>query len=292
MTHIRGIIGYLVTPFSREGINESALRAMIDQQVEAGVHALAPLGSTGESAYLEDNEWEQVARVTVDQCAGRVPVIVGASALSTDKTLRLASKAEELGADAVMVLPLSYWKLTESEIYGHYKSISDSIGIPIMAYNNPGTSGMDMSPELLVRMVQELERVTMVKESSGDIQRMHHIHELSGGAVPFFNGCNPLALEALCAGASGWCTAAPNLIAQLNLDLWEAVQAGRLADARDCFYRQLPVLRFILAGGLPATIKAALRLQGLEAGEPRLPLTALPQAGVQELAALMADVRD
>ncbi len=291
MTRIEGIIGYLVTPFSGFEVDESALRDMVDHLIEAGVHGLAPLGSTGESAYLDNPEWEQVARVTVKHTAGRVPVIVGASALTTAKALSFATRAQELGADAVMVLPLSYWKLTEDEIFQHYKAISDGISIPIMAYNNPGTSGVDMSPELLVRMVRDIENVTMVKESSGDIQRMHRIHELTDGEVPFFNGCNPLALEALCAGAADWCTAAPNLIAGLNLELWNAVSNGRLEDAKSCFYRQLPLLRFILEGGLPATIKAALRLQGLDAGDPRLPLTPLSEEGIGELSALMAAVR-
>ena len=147
-----------------------------------------------------------------------------------------------------------------------------------------------MPPELLLHMLKELENVTMVKESSGDIQRMHQLRELSGGEAVFFNGCNPLALEALVAGAAGWCTAAPNLIAGLNTALWEAVSSGRMDEAQACFQKQLPLLRFILAGGLPATIKAALNLQGIDAGAPRLPLMPLDDSSVTELEAMMAAV--
>jgi 4-hydroxy-tetrahydrodipicolinate synthase len=290
MTALKGILGYLVTPFGKNGLGIDAdiLRITVDHLIEGGVHGVAPLGSTGESANLTDDEWREVVEVTISQVAGRVPTVVGVSALTTEKTTRFAALAEELGADALMVLPISYWKLSEDEILTHYAAVSEAVSLPIMAYNNPATSGIDMSPELLVRMVMELENVTMVKESSGDIQRMHALRELSDDTIPFFNGCNPLALEALCAGAGGWCTAAPNLIAGLNIALWEAVCEDRLDDGRECFYKQLPILRFILSRGLPATVKAALRLQGIDAGTPRLPLKPLDEEAVEELAALMA----
>lgn len=290
MVTIEGIIGYLVTPFSDSGagVHEATLRRTVDHLIEGGVHGVAPLGSTGENAYLDDDEWLRVVEVTTSQVAGRVPTVVGASALTTAKTVYFAEAAEGAGADAIMVLPISYWKLSDDEVFAHYAAVSDAISIPIMAYNNPATSGVDMPPELLLRMVSELENVTMIKESSGDIQRMHRLRELSNGNARFFNGCNPLALEALVAGAAGWCTAAPNLIAGLNIALWEAVSASRMDDARACFEEQLPLLRFILAGGLPATVKAALNLQGIEAGAPRLPLMPLDDSKVAELTALMA----
>ena len=184
-----------------------------------------------------------------------------------------------------MVLPASYWKLSEAEILAHYAAIGDSVGVPIMLYNNPATSGTDMSVELILRIIKHVANVTMVKESTGDIQRMHQLHRQSD--VPFYNGCNPLALEAFAAGAKGWCTAAPNLIPQLNLDLYDAVLANDLTKARALFYRQLPLLEFILKGGLPATIKAGLRLTGLEAGDPRLPVFPLGEAAIEQLKTLL-----
>ena len=247
--------------------------------IASGVHAIAPLGSTGEGAYLSDSEWDQVAEFSIKHVAKRVPTIVSVSDLTTAKAVRRARFAEAHGADVVMVLPASYWKLTEAEILAHYRAIGESIGVPIMLYNNPATSGTDMSVDLILRIVNAVENVTMVKESTGDIQRMHKLQMLGEGQVPFYNGCNPLALEAFAAGAKGWCTAAPNLIPQLNLDLYEAAMAGDLDRARDLFYRQLPLLDFILKGGLPATIKAGLRQTGLEVGDPRLPVFALSAAG-------------
>jgi 4-hydroxy-tetrahydrodipicolinate synthase len=288
---LRGIIGYLITPFDVKGAPDlGTLSGLVDHLIDQKIQGIAPLGSTGESAYLSREEWTSVARTTIEATRSRVPVIVGASALTTADTVSMCRTAQDLGADAVMVLPISYWKLNDDEIFRHYQAISDAISIPIMAYNNPATAGVDMSPELLWRMVRDIEHVTMVKESSGDIQRMHSLHLLSKGALPFFNGCNPLALEAFAAGAQGWCTAAPNLIGNEVAALWEAVEANDFAAARTLFLRQLPVLSFILSGGLPATVKAGLALLDKPCGVPRLPLHPLGDTDTQKLAQLLSTV--
>ncbi|WP_248919810.1 dihydrodipicolinate synthase family protein [Pseudomonas entomophila] len=288
-TRFHGIIGYTITPFSQDGeqLDLPALGQSIDRLVAGGVQAIAPLGSTGEGAYLSDNEWQQVAQYSLERIAKRVPSIVSVSDLTTAGAIRRARFAQQHGADAVMVLPSAYWKLSEAEILQHYRAIGAAIDLPIMLYNNPATSGTDMPVELILRIVREVDNVTMVKESTGDIQRMHKLQVLGEGQVPFYNGCNPLALEAFVAGATGWCTAAANLIPDLNQRLYQAVLAGELEQARTLFYRQLPLLDFILKGGLPATIKAGLALTGLPVGEPRRPVFGLDDAGRTKLLTLL-----
>ncbi|WP_322066300.1 dihydrodipicolinate synthase family protein [Burkholderia ubonensis] len=288
-TLLQGIIAYPVTPFSADGdVDLKALDALIERLVADGVHGIAPLGSTGESAYLSDAEWEAVADTSIRAVRKRVPTVVGISDLTTAGAVRRARFAEQAGADAVMVLPVSYWKLSNDEIVGHYRAIGDAIGIPVMLYNNPATSGVDMSPELIATICRTVDNVTMVKESTGDIMRMHRLAQLSDGAIPFYNGSNPMALAALAAGAAGWCTAAPNLNARLPLALVEAVRAGDLARAREVFHAQLPLLQFIVSGGLPVTVKAGLRLRGFDAGEPRKPLLPLGEDRTRDLARLLA----
>ncbi|WDH54697.1 dihydrodipicolinate synthase family protein [Pseudomonas chlororaphis] len=291
--NIHGIIGYTITPFTANGeqLDLDTLGRSIDRLIDSGVQAIAPLGSTGEGAYLSDAEWDQVAEFSIRHIARRVPTIVSVSDLTTAKAVRRARFAEAKGADAVMVLPTSYWKLSEAEILAHYQTIGDSVGVPIMLYNNPATSGTDMSVELILRIFHAVENVTMVKESTGDIQRMHKLQLLGEGQVPFYNGCNPLALEAFAAGAKGWCTAAANLIPQLNLDLYQAVLDNDLERARELFYRQLPVLDFILKGGLPTTIKAGLNMTGLQVGDPRLPVFPLNETGRNQLQAMLNALR-
>lgn len=291
MTQIHGIIAYPITPFTADGdhVDTDTLAAVVEQLVSTGAHAVAPLGSTGESAYLTEAEFDAVVDTTVDTVAGRVPVIVGASDLTTANTIRRAHYAQQAGADVVMVLPISYWKLSEREIVQHYASISAAVDLPIMVYNNPATSGIDMTPELLVRMFNDIDNVRMVKESTGDLSRMLRIKELSGGTLPFYNGSNPLVLDALLAGASGWCTAAPNLRPQPCLDLYDAVRRGDRARAQEIYDELAPLLRFIVAGGLPTTVKAGLDLLGRNAGAPRPPLLPLDEAGRTELKGLLAD---
>ncbi|KWH29001.1 dihydrodipicolinate synthase family protein [Burkholderia stagnalis] len=286
---LQGIIAYPVTPFSADGgVDLKALEALIERLIADGVHGIAPLGSTGESAYLSDAEWDAVADASIRAVRKRVPTVVGISDLTTAGAVRRARFAEQAGADAVMVLPVSYWKLSNDEIVGHYRAIGEAIGIPVMLYNNPATSGVDMSPELIATICRTVDNVTMVKESTGDIMRMHRLAQLSDGAIPFYNGSNPMALAALAAGAAGWCTAAPNLNARLPLALVEAVRAGNLAQAREVFHAQLPLLQFIVSGGLPVTVKAGLRLRGFDAGEPRKPLLPLGEDRTRELARLLA----
>ena len=287
---IHGIIAYPITPFGRDGgVDSATLTTLLEKLIGAGVHAIAPLGSTGEAAYLTEDEFDSVVDTTVNTVGRRVPVIVGASDLTTANTVRRARYAQHAGADAVMILPVSYWKLSTREIAQHYATVAAALDIPIMAYNNPATSGIDMSPELLVQMFTEIDNLTMVKESTGDLDRMLRIKELTGNTLPFYNGSNPLILDALTAGASGWCTAAPNLRPQPCLDLYAATQAGDY-DAAKAIYEDLsPLLRFIVAGGLPTTVKAGLNLLGAHVGDPRPPLLPLDEAGLDEMRSLLID---
>jgi 4-hydroxy-tetrahydrodipicolinate synthase len=287
---IHGIIAYPITPFGSDGgLDTATLTTLLEKLIGAGVHAIAPLGSTGEAAYLTEDEFDSVVDTTVNAVGHRVPVIVGASDLTTANTVRRARYAQHAGADAVMILPVSYWKLSTREIAQHYATVAAALSIPIMAYNNPATSGIDMSPELLVQMFTEIDNLMMVKESTGDLDRMLRIKELTGNTLPFYNGSNPLILDALTAGASGWCTAAPNLRPQPCLDLYTATQAGDY-DAAKAIYEDLsPLLRFIVAGGLPTTVKAGLNLLGTHVGDPRPPLLPLDETGLDEMRSLLID---
>ncbi|MDH6195808.1 4-hydroxy-tetrahydrodipicolinate synthase [Mycobacterium frederiksbergense] len=286
---IHGILAYPVTPFTADNkVDFDKLEALVEQLVVTGAHVIVPLGSAGESAYLTEAEFDGVIDTTINVVNGRVPVVIGASDLTTANTVRRAQYAQKAGAAAVMILPISYWKLSEREIVQHYTTVGAAIDIPILVYNNPGTSGIDMSPELLVRMFEQIDNVTMVKESTGDLSRMLRIAELSDRQLPFYIGNNPLALKAFKAGATGWCTAAPNLLPQPCLDLYDAIRAGDHARAEAIYEDLRPLLEFIVAGGLPTTVKGGLDLLGQGVGDPRPPLLPLDDSGRDELRKLLA----
>ena len=279
----KGIIAYPITPFDEnESVDLPLFKTLVERLVASGSHGIAPLGSTGVLPYLTDQEKEAITEATIQQVAGRVPTLVGVSNLTTERTIYHASFAEKAGATAVMIIPMSYWKLTDDEIVNHYDAVASKISIPIMAYNNPATGGVDMSPTLLKRLL-EIPNVTMIKESTGDVQRMHLLKRELGDDVAFYNGSNPLALAAFAAGAKGWCTAAPNLIPELNLSLYDAIQNNDLASAQILFLEQLNLLRFIVAKGLPRAIQAGLTILGENAGHLRAPLQPLTETETTEL---------
>ncbi len=286
----KGVIAYPITPFDQEEkVDISLFKKLVERLVISGSHGIAPLGSTGVLPYLTDEEKEAITEATIQQVGGRVPILVGVSSLTTEKTIHHAKFAENAGADAVMIIPMSYWKLTDDEIVAHYDAVASKISIPIMAYNNPATDGVDMSPALLKRLL-EIPNVTMIKESTGDIQRMHYLRKELGEEVAFYNGSNPLALAAFAAGAKGWCTAAPNLIPELNIELYNAVQNNDLETAQNLFYKQVDLLKFIVAKGLPRAVKSGLNILGENSGQLRSPLKPLTELETSELKEILSTI--
>lgn len=289
---LKGVIAYPITPFDvREQVDIPLFKKLVQRLVLSGSDAIAPLGSTGVLPYLSDEEKESLTESCIQQVADRVPTLVGVSNLTTERTIHHARFAEKAGATALMIIPMSYWKLSDEEIFRHYDKVAAAVSIPIMAYNNPATSGIDMSPALLKRLL-EIPNVTMIKESSGDIQRMHLLRRSLGEEVAFYNGSNPLALAAFAAGATGWCTAAPNLIPELNNALYKAVLDNDLEKAQQLFYRQFDLLRFIVAKGLPRAVQAGLNILGEEAGYLRSPLMPLTEQETAELERLLTGVKN
>lgn len=291
-TKFKGIIAYPITPFDcNEKVDVKLFKHLVDRLIKNGSNAIAPLGSTGVMPYLNDDEKEELTEACIKQVNKQVPVLVGVSNLTTEKTIHHAKFAEKAGADAVMIIPMSYWKLTDDEIVNHYEAVARQISIPIMAYNNPATGGVDMSAVLLKRLL-EIPNITMIKESTGDIQRMHYLRKELGEDVAFYNGSNPLALSAFAAGATGWCTAAPNLIPSLNARLYKAVLENDLLQAQNIFYTQVDLLKFIVQKGLPRSIQAGLNILGEESGYLRKPLKELTEREKKELEIILKKTTD
>jgi len=284
LPQFHGIIAYPVTPFDASGaVDEAALRRLIDRLIGDGAHAIAPLGSTGESAYLSDDEWQRVAAISIEQVRKRVPVIVGVSDLTTEGAAARARFADQRGGDAVMLLPVSYWKLSEAEIHAHVKAVAHATRTPVMLYNNPATSGVDMSPESIVRMVNAIDNVTMVKESSGDIAQMT---DLVAGTPDQFNvlaGSATTFYASLCVGATGGILALACVLPEACVRLFKLTRDGRHDEAAALQRRLVPVAKLVGSlHGVPG-LKAALRLVDCDAGLPRPPLAPVSEAVMASL---------
>lgn len=272
---LKGIIGYLLTPCDDSGaVDHGMLERHVERLIGDGVHALAPLGSVGCLPYLDDAEREAVIRTAVAAAAGRVPVLAGVSSLGTASTARHARYAERAGAAAVQVLPSTYWKLTEAEILAYYREVCQAVSIPVMVYNNPFTTGIDLPVPFLASLA-ELPNVTMIKESSPDPSKIARLREACGDRAAVYIGLNCMARTGFADGAAGWCTASPNVSPQFALNLYRCAVAGDTAGADDWFGRQIDLLNFLMDHGLPRTVAAGLRLRGFDSGRLRAPLAPL-----------------
>lgn len=275
MRHVwKGVMAALVTPMTAaEEVDLDRLGELIEYLIAEGVQGLSPLGSTGEYYALTDVERRSVVRVVVQAVGGRVPVVVGANAGSTREVVAYAREAEALGADGVL-LSAPYYSLPGcSELFEHFRVVDEAIGIPIMLYNYPGRTGVDMTPALIERLAG-LQNVRYVKESTGDLARVGEILRRVDGNLGVFCGCDTLALESLRSGAVGWVGGGVNVLPREHVQLFElACEREDQPAAERLYTRLLPVLSMLEdEGKYTQMVKAGCALAGHPVGPPRRPL--------------------
>ncbi len=287
-----GVYPFLATPFTDDAeqqVDAARLHSHIDELIVAGkVHGITALGSTGEFALMSEAERQLVAETTIDAVRKRVPAVIGTAAISTKVAVALSKHAERAGADAIIVNPQSYWLPTEDELFDHYGAIARAVSIPVMVYNNPGTTKIDMSPKFIARLNREFSHFISVKESSGDIRRVQNILELTDGKMSVSIGHQSLGLAAFATGATGWTTGIANTIPGLCVAVFEeAVNRRNFDKARQLFNRILPLCDFYAEKSLCRSVKAAAEIMDKPLGPPRLPLQRLTQADYQTLRELL-----
>jgi len=285
-TRWEGVFPALVTPMTAdEEVDCDELAKLVDDLIEqGGVHGVIPLGSTGEYYALTTEERHRVVETTLQAVADRVPVVVGCNAAATREVIEHCRFAEKSGASGVL-LPAPYYSLpTQDELFEHYRAVDQAIGIPIMLYNYPGRTGVDMMPEL-VRRLAELDQVQYVKESTGDVTRVSQIIGLCGDKITVFCGCDNEALEHFALGARGWVGGAVNFLPKIHARLFElTVREKDFVAARELYYKLLPVLCVVEAGGkYTQYVKACCQLKGHPVGPPRRPLLPPSPNEIEEL---------
>ncbi len=288
MGKLRGIYVVLVTPFTADGdVNYEGMKENVEWLVDQGVHGVIPLGSTGEFASLNDREKRQVTETVIDTVNGRVPVVVGASAETTERAIEYAKQAKQFGAAGALILPPWYYTPDPDEIVHHYTRICEAVDLPIMIYNNPFTSKVDIEPETVARLA-ELPTIDCLKESSGDFRRIARIRQLTDEQLGIFCGWEDMAYEFFLMGAIGWVCVIGNVVPKMAVDLFRLVREKKdLESAWALYKRMLPLLRYLeYAGKTQKALKYALGKMGLCGGyssSPKLPLDDIEQAKVDRL---------
>jgi 4-hydroxy-tetrahydrodipicolinate synthase len=279
-----GIIPAVTTPFDSAGaVDLPALERNASALVDAGVHGLVATGTMGEAGSLSVQERRQVVAAVAGAASGRVPVTAGVSAGTPDAVLALAADAVAAGAEALMLLPPLGYRGDDEEIVAHYRAVAGGTDRPLMAYNNPEASGIDMRPALLARLFEEVDAVVAVKECSGDARRIPALLNAAPGLEVLVGG-DDWALEGFCAGATGWVSGVADVAPRECVALWEHCRAGELEAARDVYRRLLPLARFDMQPKLVQYFKAALDEVGLAGGPcrpPRLPLSEAERADLR-----------
>jgi 4-hydroxy-tetrahydrodipicolinate synthase len=287
----QGVSAFVVTPTKDDGdtIDLSALKRFIDFQIESGVDSITVFGSTGGIGSFSEIERQTVIQTAAKHINGRVPLVAGTGAIQTAESIRLSKFAADAGADAALVVPITYWPLTDDELYGHYEAIAKAVDIPVGIYNNPGTTGVDIKPVLIGR-IAEIDNVGFVKESSGDVTRITAIAQSTGGSISILNGNDAGTPAAIAAGVHGWFAGSCSIMPKLCTDLFRLGYKDKDMDAlRRAFVPMHPICEFMGIKGYIRVAYAACDILGHSMGLPRRPIRGLSVADRQTLMRLLAN---
>ncbi len=270
-TSFRGSFTALVTPFKNGSLDEKAFRELVEWQIDEGTNGLVPVGTTGESPTLSHDEHKLVVEWCIDQAKGRVPVIAGAGSNSTAEAIELSQHAERAGADAVLVVTPYYNKPTQEGLYQHYKAIDDAIGIPIIIYNIPGRSIVDMSVDTMARLYA-LKNIAGVKDATANMARVTQQRAAMGEDFNQMSGEDITALGFMAHGGHGCISVTSNVAPRLCAEFQSACLKGDFAAARKLQDKLAPLHIDLFVETSPAPIKYAMSLIGKCANTVRLPM--------------------
>ena len=287
---LSGVLVALATPFSADGsVDEATLRALVDRTIDGGVHGVVACGSTGEFSALTSDERRLVVETVVDQTARRVPVIAQTGLTSTAEAIALSRHAQSVGADIVMPVAPFYEPLSLAETMHYMRRVASSVDIPVMLYNLPAATGVDLSPDTVATLAREVENIRYVKNTTPDMAQAAQLIHHYGDLVGTFIGWDTLILSALLSGAAGVMAGTANAVPAEIVAVHDAVQSGDLDAARQAWARIYPLLDAALSLNYIAAVKVALDAVGFPAGptrEPVLPLDPEDATRITELASV------
>ena len=282
----------VVTPMTDNNeVDYDTLGKFAEYLIDSGVHALTPLGSTGEFYALTPDERHDVLKGTIEAAGGRVPVLAGTNASSTQDVVFYSRQAEKLGASGILLAPPYYSLPRLDELYEHFRVVNDAIGIPIMLYNYPARTGADITPDFVERLTA-LKNVQYIKESTGEVTRVSELIQRFEGRIGVFCGCDTISLESFVLGAVGWVGGIANVLPKTHVKLYDLASVqGDIPAARKFYYEILSALQLIEGGGrYTQYVKAGCEIMGHPVGPPRGPLQPVPKEAYENLKKILSTI--
>lgn len=281
----------LVTPFHEdESVNFEALEALVEMQLEGHTDAIIVCGTTGEPSTMTEEERVAVIKFVVEKVNKRVPVIAGTGGNNTREAIAMSKTAESLGVDGLLVVTPYYNKATQEGLFLHYKAIADAVKIPVIMYNVPSRTGLNLLPETAVRIARECENVVAIKEASGNIDQVANLAKLGRGVLDIYSGNDDEVIPILSLGGIGVISVLSNIAPQDTHDMVMEYLEGDRAKALDIQLKYLDVIHALFCEVNPIPAKAALNIMGKNAGPLRLPLTEMREKNKAVLRGAMEEV--
>lgn len=277
-----GALSALVTPFKGDRVDEKALKDIIESQINNGINGFVPCGTTGESATLNYEEHNRVIELTIETVAGRVPVIAGTGSNSTSETLMLTKHARDAGADAALLISPYYNKPTQTGLYEHYRKVAEEVEIPLILYNVPGRTALNMLPETIARL-SELKNVVGIKEATGDMGQVSDVIEYTVDGFTVLSGDDSTTLPLLSLGGKGVISVTSNIAPKDVSDMVRHYLDGETEAARRLHFRLQTLNRALFLETNPIPVKTALAIMGAVQDEFRLPLVSMSAANKARL---------
>ena len=272
-----GAFTALVTPFKDNKIDYEALEKIIEMQIEGGIDGIVPMGSTGESPTVSFEEHKDFIKRIVKLVNKRAKIIAGTGANSTEEAIHLTKAAEEYGVDGAMLVNPYYNKPTQNGLIAHFESVAKSVSIPIIIYNIPSRTGVNFLPENMYELLKRTDNIAAVKEASGDITQMMRVIELCGDRLTLLSGDDNLLLPVLAIGGKGIISVISNFLPSDVKKIISLYENGKYNEAKEAFYKILPLMRGMFLETNPIPVKAAMELLGYCSSYVRLPLVPLSE---------------
>ncbi len=271
MTIFTGSCVALSTPFTEDGVNYTTLEQLIEYQIEEGTDAILACGTTGEPPTMTLQERQEVIKFTINKVAGRVPVIAGTGGNNTNAVIDASIEAQKLGADGLLIVTPYYNKTTQRGLIAHYTAIAKSVDLPIIIYNVPGRTGLNMTPATLYEL-SKIENIVGMKEASGDISQVVEMARLCQGSIDLYSGNDDMVVPLLSVGGKGVISVVANVAPRDTHDMVYAFLDGDVEKSYNLQFKLKPLIDALFLEVNPIPVKAALNLMGFDMGMPRLPL--------------------